>query len=119
MAVEWVTAAIVRDFLGNLNGKGSIPDAEIEEVIEQNEGFMETILKVASSLAYDNAKKPHKSFRKIVALLSTLQIVGRYAISYSTLDYAVNVEDVLKDELDRIMNLYVSNPSYTDFVKEA
>lgn len=117
MAVEWTTAALVREALGNLNGKSTISDAEIEEKIEQSEGFVETIFKIPASFAFNSAKKPHKAIRKLVTLLTALQVMSNYSMSFITLQHAQNFEDVTVNEIDRIMSLFERNTGYIDFIK--
>lgn len=118
MAVEWTTATIIRDMLGTTNFSG-IPDAEIEELIEQNEGFIETALKIPSSLAFDNSKKPHKIIRKLVSLLTCLDIVGAYGMSFITLDSARLAADIFFDDFERTWRLITDNPTYIQFVRDA
>lgn len=118
MAVEWTTAALVREALGNLTGKSGIPDAEIEEMIEQNEGFVETILKIESSFAFDSAKKPHKAIRKLVTLLTALSLMSKYAMSFTTLKYAKNFEYITWIEVNRLIKM-LDVPGAVHFIRES
>ena len=117
MAVEWTTATIVRQ---SLKGAGtSLTDAEIENFIEQNEGFMETVLKIPASFAYNSALKPHRFLQKLVTVMTAIDVLASTPQSFNTFTSIDAASKILVYQYENMIKFLADQPSYRDFIINA
>lgn len=116
MAVEWTTATIVK---ANIKGTdvNQMTVAQIEELIEQSEGFMKVILKIPSTFTFNATKKPHLMLRDIVTCRVARRVIAAMSMSFLTLEQAAMAADILEKDYTENLKFLAENPGYIKFIE--
>lgn len=116
MAVAWGTAANVKVLLDNMTGK---TNTQIEQIIEQCEGFFKAILKIPDTFTFDSAEKEHLLLR--TAVESRAAILSLTIASHNSIEEVHVMYDMLYEMYTDAKKFLVDpqNRGVWDYVEEA
>ena len=115
MAVEWTDSTRVR---ARIKSGSSMTNAEIDDLIEQNEGFVKTQLKLDTTFTFSASKKPHLLLRKVAEAMTVLNVIASTPLSFLTLEQAYSEANITRDEIDMI-NEILEGTGARDFIKNS
>lgn len=111
-ALRYASVTLVK---ARLNSRTPLSDQQIENIIEQCEQYIDTLLKITSSTFTFDANK-HQIIRDAVVNRAALLVAAAMPLSLQSLEEASTVIDVLSDALNGDLKLLSDNP-YSDFIK--
>ena len=114
--VKYTTAVIVLDRLQN--GLTSLSTAEIEEIIEHWESYVDVLAKIPDDFTFDSAKKGHDLLRLVVTLATAIDVLAATPLSWHSLDYLIHTHNVLTDQLKRSREI-LRDQDYVNYISEA
>lgn len=100
MTVKYTTAAIVSDLLAGITCTAST--AKIEEVINQNEAFIDGLLFRDLAFTFSSVKNAHLIIRKICTLLSAMDL-ALANLSGNTIDQIKTFFDGCNAQYDELI----------------
>ena len=118
MVVKWTDSTLVK---ARLKTGTSLTSAEIDEFIEQNEGWLEVWLKdtgVSVPAGIPNmTNKIHKFGRKIVEIMTVLDIIMSTPMSFRTLEEAYLAANISADQMNEFKKL-LDAQGVADYVRK-
>lgn len=103
MAVKYTTATIVRSLIDQAGS--SMTDAEIEEVIEMCEAWVDAWLKIDDTFSFSASTIGHKLLRLLVSTKAARIIVASTPLSHQTLTQAAMTLDLLQEEYEEAVKI--------------
>lgn len=114
MTVKWTTVAIVKQYVKGCDT--ALSDAEVSNFIEMNEGYIETLLKIPASFTFNASLKPHLAIRKLVSILTALDIMSSTPQSYQTFTAIDATSKLLVAQYDEMIR-EINKPAFIDYIK--
>lgn len=86
-AVKYTTATIVKD---RIYGRTGLSTAQVEEIIKENEGWIDTIIRNSATggdvnITFADSKDIHLFLRKWATALSTIDVLMASSLSFTSL----------------------------------
>jgi len=112
--VTWTDATIVKTYL---KGAGtSLSNDEIDDMIEENEAYLKTRLKIPSTFTFDATTYPtHLTLRHLANLSTVMDIIASTNLCFLTLEHAALAANIYVDVKSELLEALDSKKSI-DFI---
>lgn len=115
-SVKYTSDTIVND---RIQGAGtSLSSAEINEIIVQCEGYLDTMMKLPSTFSFSQSKSAHLTIRKAATDMAALYVLAATPMSWQTLNQVALASDILRDSLMGSLKL-LADQDYVNYIKNA
>lgn len=113
----WSTATLVKLQLKLGSPFTGLSDSEIEDFINNAEGYVEAILKLPSTFTFSASKVSHLMIRDLVTKRAALDVLKATPASFLTLQYTALMANLLIYDIEKTTAMLLTNGSIVDFIE--